>query len=86
MTTKFNQEMYARIKGKKNKPLSSLGQRRLRVTDKEKEKETIEKGSSSPTPDKGRAASPSVSIEKVVLPSKRRKTGDKGKENIGFSV
>ena len=59
---------------------------RLRVTDKEKEKETIEKGSSSPTPDKGRAASPSVSIEKVVLPSKRRKTGDKGKENIGFSV
>ena len=52
---------------------------RLRVTDKEKEKETIEKGSSSPTPDKGRAASPSVSIEKVVLPSKRRKTGIKGR-------
>ena len=52
----------------------------------EKEKEIIERGSSSPTLDKGRAASPSVSIEKVVLPSKRRKTGDKGKENIGFSV
>ena len=86
MTTKFNQEMYARIKGKKNKPLSSIGQRRLRVTDKEKEKETVERGSSTPTLDEGRAASPGVSIEEVVLPLRRRKMGNKGKEKIGFSV
>ena len=71
MTTKFNQEMYARIKGKKNKPLSSIGQRRLRVTDKEKEKETVKRGSSTPTLDEGRAASPGVSIEEVVLPLRR---------------
>ena len=86
MTTKFNQEMYARIKGKKNKPLSSIGQRRLRVTDKEKEKEMVERGSSTPTLDEGRAASPGVSIEEVVLPLRRRKMGNKGKEKIGFSV
>ena len=86
MTTKFNQEMYARIKGKKNKPLSSIGQRRLRVTDKEKEKETVERGSSTPTLDEGRVASPGVSIEEVVLPLRRQKMGDKGKEKIGFSV
>ena len=86
MTTKFKQEMYARIKGKKNKPLSSIGQRRLRVTDKEKEKETVERGSSTPTLDEGRAASPGVSIEEVVLPLRRRKMGDKGKEKIGISV
>ena len=36
--------------------------------------------------DEGQATSPSVSIEEVVRPSKKRKTGDKGKENIGCSV
>ena len=70
MTTKFNQEMYARIKGKKNEPLSNTGQRRLRVTNKEKEKETVERGLSTPTLDEGRATSPGISIEEVVLPLK----------------
>ena len=47
MMTKFNKEMYKKIKEKKNEPLSNLGQRRLRITDKEKEteKETVERGS-----------------------------------------
>ena len=86
MTTKFNQEMYARNKGKKNEPLSSIGQRRLRVTDKEKEKVTVERGSSTPTLDEGHTASPGISIEEVVLPLKKRKVEDKGKEKIGSSV
>ena len=88
MTTKFNKEMYAKIKGKKNEPLSTIGQRRLRITDKEKEKETVERVSSTPAPDldEGQAASPGVSVEEVVRPSKKRKTGDKGKEKVGFSV
>ena len=34
MTTKFNQEMYARMKAKKNKPLSSLGQKVVWVVEK----------------------------------------------------
>ena len=39
MTSKFNKEMYRKIKEKKNEPLSSIGQKKLRFTDKEKEKE-----------------------------------------------
>ena len=88
MTTKFNKDMYAKIKGKKNEPLSTIGQRSLRIIDKEKEKETVERVSSTPAPDLdgGQVASPSVSIEEVVRPSKKRKTRDKGKQKVGFSV
>ena len=88
MTTKFNQEMYTRIKGKKNEPPSSFGQRRLRVVekDKEKEKEIVERGSSTPTLDEGRATSLKVSIEEVDPPLKKRKAGDKGKEKMGSNV
>jgi len=73
MTTKFNKDMYAKIKGKKNEPLSTIGQRSLRITDKEKEKDTVERVSSTPAPDLdgGQVASPSVSIEEVVRPSKK---------------
>ncbi|KAL0001016.1 hypothetical protein SO802_014797 [Lithocarpus litseifolius] len=79
MMTKFNQEFYARIKGKKNEPLSSLGQRRLRLTDKEREKqkEATEKGSSTPVLDEGRAASPALSVEEISPRHKKRKTSDK---------
>ena len=49
MTTKFYQESYAKIKAKKNEPLSSISLRRLRVVEKEKEKEVVEKGLSTPT-------------------------------------
>ena len=38
---------------KKNEPLSSIGQRRVRVV----EKEVAEKGSSIPVPEEGQAAS-----------------------------
>ena len=86
MTTKFNQELYAKIKAKKNEPLSSIGMRRLRVVEKEKEKEVMEKGSSTPTLDEGRAAFPSVSIEEMVPRGKKRKTGDKGKKKVGASI
>ena len=54
MTTKFNQELYTWIKAKKNKPLSSISQWRLRVVEKEKDKEVAEKGSSTPALDEGR--------------------------------
>ena len=90
MTIKFNKYMYAKIKGKKNEPFSSIGQRRLKIVDKEKEKEkekeTVEKGLSTPTLDEGQAASLGLSIEEVVPPAKRRKTGDNGKEKVGSNV
>ena len=46
----------------------------------------MEKGSSTPTLDEGRPASPDISIKEVVLPTKKWKTGDKEKEKIGSSV
>ena len=71
MTTKFNKEMYAKIKGKKNESLSNIGQRRLRIIDKEKEKETVEWGSSTPALDEGQAVSLGISIKEVVPPLKK---------------
>ena len=86
MKTKFNQELYAQIKAKKYKPFSSIGQWRLRVVEKEKEKEVTEKGSSTPAQDEGRATSPSASFEEITPRAKKSKTGDKGKEKVGASV
>ena len=86
MTTKFDQKLYAKIKAKKNEPLSSIGTRRLRVVEKEKEKEVTEKISSTPTLDEGHATSPSVSIKEVIPHTKKHKTRDKGKEKVGASI
>lgn len=88
MTTKFNQELYAKIKAIKNEPLSNIGMRGLRFVEKEKEKEkeVTEKGSSTPALDEGRTASPSVYIEEVIPRAKKCKTGDKGKEKVGASI
>ena len=92
MTTKFNKEIYKKIKEKKNEPLSNIGQRRLRITEKEKEKEkekeVVERGSSTPALDldEGLAASPGISVEEVARPSKRQKVVRKGKEKVGTSV
>ena len=89
MTTKFNKEMYKKIK-EKNEPLSNIGQRKLRITDKEKEreKEMVERGSSTPALglEEGQAASPSVFIEEVTRPLKKQKVGSKGIKKIGSSV
>ena len=86
MTTKFKQELYTQIKAKKNEPLSSIGQQRLRVVKKEKEKEVTEKGSSTPAQDEGHAATPGASFEEITPRAKKSKTGDKRKEKVGASV
>ena len=86
MMTKFNQEFYAQIKAKKNKPLSSIVQRRLQVVEKEKEKEVTKKGSSTLALDEGHVTSLALSIEEITLRTKKRKLGDKGKDKVGASV
>ena len=92
MTSKFNKEMYKKIKEKKNKPLSNISQRNLRFMDKEnerdREKEMVERRSSTPTLEleEGQVASPGVSVEEVARPLKKQKVGSKGKEKIGSSV
>ena len=90
MMSKFNKEMYKKIREKKNVPLSSIGQRKLRFTDKEKEKEKeiVERGSSTPILEleDGQEASPGVSVEEVARPLKKQKVGSKGNEKVGSSV
>ena len=83
MTSKFNKEMYKKIKEKKNEPLSSIGQKKLRFTDKEKEKEKekemVERGSSTLILEMdGQEASLGVTVEEVARPLKRLKVGGKG--------
>ena len=79
MMSKFNKEIYKKIKEKKNEPLSNIGQRKLRFTDREKEreKEMVERGSSTLALDleEGQAALPSVSVEEVARPLKKQKVG-----------
>ena len=36
--------------------------------------------------EEGRVASPAVSIEEIIPPSKKCRTGDKGREKMGASV
>ena len=91
MTSKFNKEIYRKIKEKKNEPLSSIGQKKLRFTYKEKEKakekELVERGSSTPILElDSQEASPGVSIEEVARPLKRLRVGGKGKEKVGSSI
>ena len=77
MTTKFNWEFYARVKEKKNEPLSNIGQHRLKVT---------EKGSSTPALDEGLVSSSALSIEEITPHHKKRKTGEKGKKKVGANI
>ena len=85
--SKFNKDMYAKIKAKKNEPLSSIGQKTLRITNKEREreKEVAKRGSSTPTLDEGRTTSLAVSLEEVPAP-KKQKIGHKGKEKVGSNI
>ncbi|XP_050265136.1 uncharacterized protein LOC126709091 [Quercus robur] len=80
MTTKFNKDMYAKMRSKKDEPLSNLGKKVVRVTGK----------GPAPTPlsvvpliapEATRTASPTASIEEIATPgSKRQRLADKGKE------
>ena len=84
MTTKFNKDMYAKIRAKKDEPLSNIGKKAVRIT-----------GRGSPavlatsvTPIASRAettrmASPSTSIEELPTPaSKRPHLSSKEKEKV----
>ena len=82
MTTKFNKDMYAKMKAKKDEPLSNIGKKTVHVTGK---------GSSgvpatSVTPvissaEMTRITSPSTSIEELPTPvSKRPRLSEREKE------
>ena len=77
MTTKFNKDMYARIRGKKDEPLSAIGAKTVRV---------MERGApissalpSTPTLGTVGTASPTPSVEELTPRHKRLRIGDKQK-------
>ena len=82
--TKFNKDMYAKMRSKKDELLSSLGKRTARVT---------RKGPSVTPPafitpivsgtETVRTTSPATSVEEIPTPaSKRPRVTDKGKEKV----
>ena len=75
MTTKFNQEMYAKMKAKKNEPLSNLRKRVVRI---------VEKGTPiTPVtfvPKVTRTASPATSLEEITPHPKKQRVANKRKE------
>lgn len=81
MTTKFNQEMYAKLRARKNEPLSSIGQKQPRVA-----KEVVETTASTPIASDPKVASPVVTIEGITPRPKRAHGSDKRKSKIDSNV
>ena len=68
MTTKFNKDMYAKMRSKKDEPLSNLGKKIVHVTGK----------GPAPTP---LSTIPPIALETMRTPSsKRQRVSSKGKE------
>ena len=84
MTTKFNKDMYAKMRSKKDEPLSNLGKKAVRVTRKGPALNPL----SSVTPivsatETTRTASTTTSIEEIpTLGSKRPCVTGKEKEKV----
>ena len=80
MTTKFNKDMYARMRGKKDKPLSALGTKYVRITDRAIS--ILAALPSSPTSALARGASPTPLVEELPPRNKRLRVGEKQKEKV----
>ena len=80
MTTKFNKDMYARMRGKKDEPLSAIGTKSVRNTDRGVP--ILSALPSSPTSAPARGVSPTPSVEEVPPHNKRLRVGEKQKEKV----
>ena len=84
MTTKFNKDMYAKMRMKKDEPLSNIGKKTVRITGRGSP--TIPAASITPIASRAettRMASPSTSIEELPTPaSKRPRLSSKEKEKV----
>ena len=80
MTTKFNKDMYARMRGNKDEPLSAIGTKSVHITDRGVS--ILSALPSSPTSTPARGASPTPSVEEVPPRNKRLKAGEKQKEKV----
>ena len=76
MTTKFNQDMYVKMRSKKNEPLSDLGKRTVCIVGKGPLVTPAVLDTRTT-----RIASPATSVEEIATPiSKKPRLVDKGKE------
>ena len=75
MMTKFNKDMYARMRSKKDEPLSALGTKSVHITDKGVP--IFAAFPSSPTSVPARVVSPTPSVEELPPHNKRLKVGEK---------
>ena len=82
MITKFNKDMYARIRGKKDEPLSALGTKSVCITDKGIP--ILAALPFSPTSAPARVASPTPLVEELPPCNKRLRVGEKQKEKVDF--
>lgn len=84
MTTKFNQDMYAKMRVKKNEPFSAFGKRVVRVMDQGSPTVPVTTVT-GPT----RVASPATLVEEITPRTKKARMANKGKEKASsrlFSV
>ena len=77
MTTKFNQDMYARMRAKKNEPLSALGKKVVRVVDQR----TLATPVTSVL-ETARVPSPATSMEELIPWTKKPSVVEKEKEKV----
>ena len=82
MMTKFNKDMYARMRGKKDEPLSALGTKSVRITNRGVP--ILAALSSSPTSTPAKRASLTPLVEEVPPRNKRLRVGEKQKEKVDF--
>ena len=80
MITKFNKDMYARIRSKKDEPLSALGTKSVCITDKGIP--ILAALPFSPTSAPARVASPTPLVEELPPCNKRLRVGEKQKEKV----
>ena len=80
MTTKFNKDMYARMRNKKDEPLSAIGTKSIRITDRGTP--ILAALLSSLTSVLARAVSPTPSVKELTPHNKRLRVGEKQKEKV----
>ena len=88
MTTRFNKDMYAKMRSKKDEPLANIGKKGVRITGKG----PSILPSTDATPivlgvESLRVASPATSVEEIpTSSSKRQRLSAKEKKRVGSSV
>ena len=82
MTTKFNKDMYAKMRAKKDEPLSSIGKKGVRVTGKGLLVTLVTSATSLVSAvETVKTVSPATSVEEIPTPSlKRLRTSGKERE------